>query len=70
MAKSPYQPTKQQLIDAGLNVSAIELVAESFLKRSGMDTMDDEIVLEFFFPVKRSDCAVFQGINISLQPVK
>ena len=66
--KSQYQPTKQQLLDAGLNVFAIELLAESFLRRAGMDKMDG-IELELFFPINRSDCPAFAGINITLQAV-
>lgn len=69
MAKSQYQPTKQDLLDAGLNVFAIDLLVESFLKRGGMIAIDDETVLEFFFPINRSDCAAFAGVNITLQPV-
>lgn len=69
MAKSQYQPTRQELLDAGLNLFAIDLLAESFLRRAGMDKMDEEISLEFFFAVNRSDCPAFEGVNIILQPV-
>ncbi len=47
---------------------AIELLTESFLRRAGMEKMDG-IELEFFFPVDRSDCAAFSGVNIVLEAV-
>lgn len=56
---------KQQLLDAGINVFGIDLVAESFLRLS--DTPDD---LSIFFPVNRSDCADYSGLNIRLEPVR
>ena len=68
MGKSKHQPTRQDLLNSGLNVFAIDLLAESFLKREGMENMEG-IELEFFFPVNRSDCGAFSGINIVLEVV-
>ena len=58
--------TKQQLLDCGINVFAIDLLAESFLKLNGGPPDS----LSIFFPIRRSDCEKFAGVNIRIEPVR
>ncbi|MBT9098423.1 hypothetical protein KFZ76_11965 [Methylovulum psychrotolerans] len=61
---------KQTLLDARINIWAIELLAESLLKSPLIDEIakiDDG--LKFFFPINRSDCAAWVGVEITLKPI-
>ena len=57
--------SKQQLLDFGINVFAIDLLAESFLK---LPKIPDNFAI--FFPVNRADCAEYTGINVRIEAVK
>jgi hypothetical protein len=59
-------PTKQQLIDVGLNVFAADLLAESLL--SGL-TSPEASGINFFLAVNRRDVPLFKGLNFRLEPV-
>lgn len=54
---------KQELLNAGINAFGLDLVCESLLKREGpIPTLD------FFFPVNRSDCEAWAGVQIKMEP--
>lgn len=54
---------KQELLNAGINAFGLDLVCESLLKREGpIPTLD------FFFPVDRSDCEAWAGVQIKMEP--
>ncbi|WP_164964273.1 hypothetical protein [Rubrivivax sp. JA1026] len=54
---------------AGINPFAVTLVAESLLK-SPIAARSANEPLDFFFPVKREDCAGFIGVSFTLQAVE
>ncbi|MFN7610244.1 MAG: hypothetical protein ACK5QX_04810 [bacterium] len=62
------EPIKQEMHSVGLNPFAAELLAESLLK-SPMAQMSAEKPLTICFPVKRSDCAGWIGVKITLEAV-
>lgn len=58
----------QELHIVGLNPFGVQLVAESLLK-SPMAPISIDKPLMFFFPIRRSDCAGWIGVNITLEAV-
>lgn len=53
----------------GINPFAVVLVAESLLK-SPVAEISVSKPLTFFFPITRSDCAGWVGVEITLKAVK
>jgi hypothetical protein len=61
---------RQVLLDAGLNVFGADLLAESFLKSPiAKQALEKGDPVRFFLPVRRSDCAEFVGVEISIAAV-
>lgn len=61
---------RQALLDAGLNVFGADLLAESFLKSPiAKQALEKGDPVRFFLPVRRSDCAEFVGVEISIAAV-
>lgn len=59
---------KQLLLDAGINVFGLDLLAESFLKlRPELKEIHNNFCL--FYRINRKDCAEYAGVNILMQPV-
>ncbi len=54
----------------GLNPFGVQLVAESLLKSPIAPMSADDKPLTFFFPVQRSDCAGWVGVEITLKAVR
>ncbi len=54
----------------GLNPFGVQLVAESLLKSPIAPMSADDKPLTFFFPVKREDCAGWDGVEITLKAVR
>ncbi len=60
--------TMQNLHDVGINPFAVQLLAESMLKSSYVSHKGIE-PLTFEFPVRRSDCAGWAGVRITIEAV-
>lgn len=58
--------TMQDLHTVGLNPFAVQLLAESMLK-SRLAEMYVDGPFSFFFPVQRSDCPGWCGVQITIQ---
>lgn len=58
----------QDLHTVKLNPFAVQLLAESLLK-SPLAVMTIGKPFEFYFPVRRDDCADWQGVKITLEAV-
>lgn len=54
----------------GINPFGVQLVAESLLRSPVAQRTIDDKPLAFFFPVQRSDCAEWVGVEITLKAVR
>jgi len=63
--------TKQMMLDIGLNPFGAELLCESLLRSQLADRFAEPnkpMVIQF--PINRSDCPGWAGVEITLRPIK
>ena len=61
----------QILHELGINPFAVELLCESFLKSPAAGIVERQCEpLKIAFPINRSDCAAWAGVQITLKPVR
>jgi hypothetical protein len=63
--------TMQIMLDAGLNAFGAQLLAESLLKSPiAQHIQNTGEPLKIAFPINRSDCPGWAGVEITLKPIK
>jgi hypothetical protein len=58
---------KQELLNCGINVFAIDLLCESYLKSPIVDVLEKPLVFEY--PIMRGDCKKWAGVKITLEGI-
>ncbi len=62
--------TKQDLLDIGLNAFGLELFIESFLRSKMANVVYKKgVPASFTFPINRSDCPSWEGVQVTLMPI-
>lgn len=61
---------RQALLDSGINVFAVDLLGESFLKsKLAKMAFDKGEPVKFFLPIVRGDCEGWVGVDITIAAV-
>lgn len=70
MNDTPKISVRRALLNAGLNVFAVDLLAESFLRSPiARHAFDSGKQIKFFFPVVRKDTPGWVGVDITIAAV-